>query len=140
MITKTKFAQKATVNAQRAKVQPVVEAAFADSQTMDDVLDSSITSRRLLIANIAWLVSFGATYYWTASVIAVLSAASVLFTGSMFIGWMISFIGGCIAIIGAWKFAKRVFAHVVEFDLGSAQSVIDVQVSRVRSVFARTTA
>ncbi len=134
-MARTSTAQSKFTRAKTVAQDIPVQETFGLSQ---EQLEAAMRSdpKRLIAANVLWLVSFGATYYWTASAVSTLAAAAVLLTGSAFIGFMIAFIGGCLAIWAAWRTARKVFGLVIEFDMGTAQQVVDAKASKVRAWFS----
>lgn len=135
----TKFATKKSIpvtSTEQVASDPMTRYAEAHAGLMDAF--NLPTGRRLIVASVVSLLSYGATFYWTLQAIEIVSVIAVAYTSSMFLGFMISLLGFVLAFYAGMKISYFVFKRVVAIDMSkltaTGKSIKDASTRRVSLV------
>lgn len=91
--------------------------------------------KRVLIASVAWLLTYATSFYWGYNVALWLTAATYLLTTSMFLAYLVAFVMAVAAFIGAFTAAGTVGKFILTFDTAKAVDTgRDLRIAAARKV------
>lgn len=118
------------VRANNAEAMERLSAAF----DAEDVA-SPFFGKRVLIASVAWLLTYATSFYWGYNVALWLAAATYLLTTSVFLAYIVAFLASVVALIGAFTAAGTVGKFILTFDTAKAVDTgRDLRIAAARKV------
>lgn len=72
--------------------------------------------KRMLVASVTQLLVFGTSFYWGIQATGWLMAASMIFTGSAFIAFLVALVGAVLTFKAAWNAGFSAATLITEFD------------------------
>jgi hypothetical protein len=125
----------------RVPPQPEVHAAH----TTSDTLFNLPTSRRVLVATLAGLLTYATSIYWSMAIVEWVAVGAVVMTGSGFLGFLVTVLAWFMAFVASLRLGYRVAKFVLAYEPSAysevAASIKDAaqrRVSLVRGWFKRS--
>jgi hypothetical protein len=150
----SKFATKpiaAATKAPRAprvvKAEPITAEPTLAAQIEEDFEPLFImpTSARMLIATVAGLFAYAGSMYWAMQAVNYMVIASLVYTGSSFLAFVLLVTGWFFAIVGSLRLGWRVAKFILGYQSGDIASAAQAlrtkaatKVSPVRGWFTRS--
>ncbi len=126
---------KPTLTEEQVRVNNAEAMARMSASFDAEDIASPFFGKRVLIASVAWLLTYATSFYWGYNVALWLTAATYLLTTSVFLAYLVAFVMAVAAFISALIAAGHVGKFILTFDTAKAVDTgRDLRIAAARKV------